>query len=90
MAWPVLEPLEGQGAAASGEGQEVPMRLRPAPSGPLARSRIFRDEAIVAILDHHQGGFARWESAIPAPRLFVPTPIVARISVVSIESPAVL
>src|SRR5262245_41667076 len=44
------------------------MRLRPDPSGSIARFRIFSDEAVVAILDHIQGGFARRESVIPALR----------------------
>src|SRR5262245_1655012 len=41
------------------------MRLRPDPSGSIARFRIFRDETIVAIIDHIQGGFARRKSVIP-------------------------
>src|SRR5262245_34742043 len=44
------------------------MRLRPDPSGSIARYRIFRDEAVVVILDHIQGGFARRESVIPTLR----------------------
>src|SRR6185369_10315044 len=56
------------GAAASGEGKEVPMCLRPDPSDLSLRFWILRDEAVVAILDHHQRGFARRESVIPTLR----------------------
>src|SRR5262245_46608171 len=56
------------GAAAGGEGKEVPMRLRPDPSGSIARFRIFRDATIFVILDHIQGCFARRENVIPTLR----------------------
>src|SRR5262245_42694577 len=56
------------GAAAGGEGKEVPMRLRPDPSGSIARFRIFRDENIFVILDYIQGSFARRENVIPTLR----------------------